>query len=124
MSEDTPHSIFHPLTPPVGEPLQIFERTVFKRTTYPDKFRGRIYQFFVQFSWRRVHWVSKKFREWFTFLRVLQWLPLNGITDNGINWLIESNLLTNPKLLYLIPKVGRKLILLLLSFRPVVLNLF
>ncbi len=35
--EDTTHSVFHHLTPPVGEPVQIFERTVFERTTYPDQ---------------------------------------------------------------------------------------
>jgi hypothetical protein len=23
-------------------------------------------------------------------LIVIQWAPLNGITDNGINWIIES----------------------------------
>jgi hypothetical protein len=33
--EDTTHFVFHHLTPPVGEPVQIFERTDFERTTYP-----------------------------------------------------------------------------------------
>jgi hypothetical protein len=33
-------------------------------------------------------------------LKQIQWMPLNGITDNGINRLMVSNLshLTNPKL--------------------------
>jgi hypothetical protein len=31
--EHTTHSIIHHLTPPVGGPVQIFERTVFERTT-------------------------------------------------------------------------------------------
>ncbi len=32
----------------------------------------------------------------------VQWEPLNGIADNGINWLLESNLprFTSPKLLF------------------------
>ena len=38
--------------------------------------------------------ISKKYRT-----KKIQWMPLNGITDNGINRLMGSNLahLTSPK---------------------------
>jgi hypothetical protein len=38
---------------------------------------------------------------------LIQWAPLNGIMDNGINWLMESNLssLQVPNF-SVIPKVG------------------
>ncbi len=57
--------------------------------------------------WKKVYWLSMEVStvnsnwDWDRYWKV-QWVPLNGITDNGINQLMESNLswLTSPKLLF------------------------
>jgi hypothetical protein len=40
--EHTTHSIFHHLTPPVGGPVRIFERTVFERTNSSQQIEAKI----------------------------------------------------------------------------------
>ncbi len=64
---------FHPPTPPVGVSWQIFERTVFERTTSPLKFSGQT--LFVSYdivpkSWN-LFYIKKNFlfRIFFIFVR-------------------------------------------------------